>query len=327
MMRRTTNPDGSNNKPPLGKIGVAVGAVLAAFAALCSGVVQQQDQPLALATSIFPGGEKNLIIWKDRIEEQRITVDKSGHAEPPSWTGKIGPLPGGRIPAVKKMGWNPPYVAAVASGSRPLYYCLDEVRAYDRQHGTQITPLMEGGLKEMWDQLFEKVSSVEDCSRADFVMGANAEVDCGGPGAAGCAWFNGKYTRVTFNGALRASGGMDDNAIKYTILFHEGKHALDFDHTGNYGGEGQPHAHLSDMGFLGNGGYPVDNPTGRVAIEDYHAEGGAGLCCGLTLKGQEPKPPPGPPAPPPPPPAPPAPPPPLPSRATTHAAQSWEPSR
>ena len=272
-------------KPPLGRIGVTIGAALTALAALCTGVVQQQETPIALSTGVSPDGETNQIVFKDRVETRAVTYNRQGHGQPPEWTGKIGPLPGGRIPAVPKMGWNPPYVAAVASGSRPLYYCVEEVRQYDRANGTQIAPLMAGGLREMWDDLFDRVSSIEDCSRPDFVMGANAEVDCN-PTAWGCAWFNGRTTRVTFNGTMRAQGTMDDNAIKWSLLFHEGKHALDFEHSGQYGNEPGPHSHLSDMGYVGAGGHPVDNPTGRVAVEDYHAESGPGFCCGLRPKAQ-----------------------------------------
>ncbi len=282
-----------SSKRRLGIIAAAVIALSGAYAGITKFAVEQQERPEYLATALYgpddPRGDTNIVVYKDRVVETAPVFDKDGHASLPKWEATRGPLPHWTIPAVSIMGWNPPYIADVASGRRPLYYCVDEARQFDARYGTQITPLMQGGLREMWDDLFEGVSSVEDCSRPDFVMGASAAQDCKSTGAYGCAAFDGRKTRVTFNGELRASGQMSDDAIKFSLLFHEGKHALDFAHCGIYGNEGTNHAHLCDMGYVGAGGRPVDNQTGKVAVEDYENPAG-GYRYGLQRRGIDPTP-------------------------------------
>jgi hypothetical protein len=261
------------------KMLATIGAALAALLAVCVGgsvAVNQDERPAALATALYgPGqGEANLLVYKDgRVKEQRLTYDRDGHAQLPKWEGKAGPFGPNTVPAAPIMGWSPPYVREIANGSRPLRYCLDEVRAYDSRQNTQIAAFTPATVRALWDDLFT-VTSVEDCGNPDLILGANAEQDCGSMQAYGCASFDGRRTRVTFNGTLRANGTMDDHFISCAIWGHEILHALDLGHTGQYGGEGRSHGHVSSLGFVAANGCPIDNPDGVPPIADYEDGGG-----------------------------------------------------
>lgn len=257
-----------------------IGAAFAALLTVCVGgsvAVNQQEQPARLATALYgPGeGDANLLIYKSgKVVEQQVTYDKNGHGDLPKWEGTIGPFGPNTVPVAPVMGWNPPYVREVAAGTRPLHYCLDEVRQFDARAGTGVAAATSATIRSLWDDLFV-VSSAEDCANPDLVLGANAETDCGSPQAWGCASFDGRRTRVTFNGTLRANGTMDDRAIQCAIWGHEILHALDLGHTGRYGGEGAAHPHVSSLGFVGENGCPVDNPDGVPPVQDYEDGGGS----------------------------------------------------
>lgn len=255
-------------------------------------------RPAYLATAVSPDGDWNLQIGADGrvISRTPARYDSGGHAALPTWAPDVlGVLALSEQPVAPLMGWGVTFMAEIAARQRPLYYCLQERRDYDRLHGTDTAAIGLRAIRAVFDETFDILPSREDCGRADMVLGANAHVDCGGPGAWGCAalQYQGArpYVRVTFNGTALREGSMRPECIEYGIDWHELKHAGDLGHTGGYGGEGGPHPHPSDLGYIDGGTcHPVDNPGSRPAAEDWDDGTGHANRWGLRLRGAPPPP-------------------------------------
>lgn len=255
-----------------------------------------EERPAYLATALMlpdslgVSRDVNVTVYKDgkRVIESPA-FDEDGHAVMPSWKPRLGPLPGGSIPNAPAMGWNVQFFTDIAQKKRPLRYCVSQRRAYDQQYGDHTAVIGENAVFAKFTgpfnggQRIDLLQPVEDCSRADLVLAANAEYICGS-GAAGCAalrYTGGRpYVEVSFNGTERAKGSLPDRCIE-AIDWHEGGHAGDLGHTGEYGGEGHAHYHRSDLGWL-VGCRPADNQSSQPALEDWLLDNGT--CCRWGLK-------------------------------------------
>lgn len=260
--------------------------VLAAIAILFPTVntlVQNVEQPQYLATAIMaPDPEDplrrardvNLEVYADgRIVEH--TVGEAAHTSTPRWKADLPAIPDWTLPAAPSMGWPVDFMRDVAQRRRPLTYCAEERRAWDAQHpGFDTAGLAESAVRLTFDAYLKILPTVENCDDPDLIWGADAQSKTGGCGqerAWGCARLvfqnNRTRVRVTFNGPMLAAKQMPLAAV-FWIDVHEGKHAADYNHTGEYGGEGHAHSHLSDLGYI-CWDRPCDNPSGRPAREDF----------------------------------------------------------
>lgn len=283
-------------------------AALVTFRTTLTPSEEQRDaitRPAYLATAVSPTGDVNLLMRGDGavIRATPARFDSAGHARLPAWDADaLGVLAVLEQPVAPLMGWGVTFMTDVAAKRRALYYCLQERREYDRQNGTSTAAIGLRAIRAVFDQTFDVLPSQEDCGRADMVLGANAETDCGSMSAWGCAalQFAGArpFVRVTFNGALLRDGTMRPECIERAIDWHELKHAGDLGHTGAYGDERGPHAHRSDLGFVDGGTcYPADNQGAAApAAEDWDDGTGRGNRYGLRRRDAPP--PPSPPSPP-----------------------------
>jgi hypothetical protein len=257
-----------------------------------------------LATAILAPGadglarDVNMVVRNGQAQVIQPVLDQTGHAALPvvENCGPTGQIDPNSTQVAPIMGWNVRFMNEVFGGTRPLRFCNQERKTFDQQNGKQTAAIAERAVRAVFDNAFEIKSSVEDCSNADFVLGANAEVDCGGPAAWGCAALGWKsnnqpFVRITFNGAKHISGEIPANCIEFGIDWHELKHGGDLGHTGGYGGEGKAHSHKSDMGYINSSNCrPMDNPTGPPAIEDWLAEDGHNFRYNAKLRNPNPSP-------------------------------------
>jgi hypothetical protein len=284
--------------PPKWRPAAAAALVLvAALLGIVYAPTQLAERPAYLATAVYrPDAsirDANLLIsGSGRVTVRKPEFDKDGHAKPPSWGASC--LAGIPCPAAPLMDWEVHFMQQVVDKQRPLRFCADELRQWDAKHpGKETTAIAVQAVRDVFDNTLDILDSEENCAAADLVLGPDAEVappNCG-PNAWGCAalLYDGgrSYVRVTFCGTcvLDMAQPMPLAAVR-GVLWHEGKHAANLGHCGVYGGEGKPHPHPCDLGYIGWDGNPVDNPTGFPAREDWLDPTSNSLRYGAHFRGQ-----------------------------------------
>jgi len=275
--------------PTRGPLVAVVLAALVIVVAAPNVAVQTVERPRYLATAILAdGSDVNLQVFADRAVSEPVTYDASGHGELPSWTATLPVLPGQAVPWAPRMDWPvEAYMDPVGSGQRPLRYCADALRQFDAEHGDATTAIAVTALVAKFagpfnsGQSFAVRAPVEDCSRPDIVLHADADsrtIGCWQPDTLACAallFEDGRpVTYVSFGGGLRRAGTLPDRCVEAAI-WHEGGHGGALGHSGRYGGEGHRHAHASDMGYMDlRTCRPEDNPADAPAIEDWQSQSG-----------------------------------------------------
>lgn len=264
-----------------------------------------EGRPLYLATALLHADtdgvmrDVNVYVFPDgTVRYYEPLYDKTGHGDMPFWRAMIRTIPFQQIANAPAMGWDVSFFTDIASKKRPLKYCAEPRRGFDRVHGDHTAEIGKAAIFAKFKGPFQNsytidvLDPVEDCIDADIILSARAESLCGAS-AAGCAalFSRGKrtYVEVAFNGQSRLRNGLPDRCIE-AIDWHEAGHAADLGHTGYYGEEGRRHPHPSDMGYLVNC-RSHDNPHDLPAFEDWLLDNGQ--CCrwGLTVKRGSPPPP------------------------------------
>jgi len=271
--------------PPRSTVALLIVALVVGAFAIPNAAVQTVERPEYLATAIMADGrDTNLQVYADRVVTDDVTYDESSHGALPSWRATLPAVPGQVIPSAPRMGWDVSFFSDVAAGVRPLRTCLEERRIYDQIHDDRTAEIGRDAIAQVFAPF--AVTVTEDCRWPDLVLGANAEEDCQHPEALGCAALlddgTRPYVRVTFNGTMRAEGRLPDRCI-ISVDWHEAKHSADLGHTGEYGGEGRRHPHLSDLGYMA-GCRPEDNPTDEPALADWLDAIGHSFVWGLSLR-------------------------------------------
>lgn len=241
-------------------VGAALLALALAVAAAFGWYETAPEAGYAATAILADGSDVNVVMRDGTATISPVAYNETGHGlmlrTTADWTAhSVGVAP--------VLGWDLPYIAPVARGQRGLRYCPD----VGIQDNPETLAQSIRAVQFVFDTLPGVLPAVRDCGRFDLQFGVTPEADCGSPQALGCAAWRGSFVRVTVQPSLPLEA-------QFWVMAHESLHALNLGHTGQYGGEGRAHGHVSCLGFLdigvGGNNRPVDNPQGLPCTPDLH---------------------------------------------------------